>query len=85
MELTIGAAPDIEYLLWLQNFRNGINGAWTPFMEWVSMFATTYLILFAVFYYWNRDKRGGLYTLVSYCFCMFLTPVIKLTVCAYRP
>ena len=85
MELTIGAAPDIEYLLWLQNFRDSINDAWTPFMEWVSMFATTYLILFAVFYYWNRDKRGGLYTFVSYCFCMFLTPVIKLTVCAYRP
>ena len=76
---------DINYLLWLQNFRNGISDSWTPFMEWVSMFATTYLILFPVFIYWFWDKRKGLYTLVSYYFCMVVTPIIKLTVCAYRP
>jgi len=76
---------DIQYLLWLQNFRNSINDAWTPFMEWVSMFAVTYLILIPVFIYWNRDKRKGLFALVSYYFCMFFTPIIKLTVCAYRP
>lgn len=76
---------DIQYLLWLQNFRNSINDAWTPFMEWVSMFSTTYLILFPVFLYWFWDKRKGLYTLVSYYFCMVITPITKLTVCAYRP
>ena len=36
---------DIQYLLTLQDFRNSIQDAWTPFMEFVSMFATTYLIL----------------------------------------
>ena len=76
---------DIEYLLWLQNFRNSINDAWTPFMEWVSMFAVTYLILIPVYLYWNRDKRKGLLALTSYAFCMFITPIIKLTVCCYRP
>ena len=76
---------DLQYLLWLQDFRNGIQDAWTPFMEWVSMFATTYLILFAIFYYWNRSKKDGLYTLVSYYFCMVITPLIKLTACVYRP
>jgi len=76
---------DINYLLWLQNFRNSINDAWTPFMEWVSMFATTYLILIPVFLYWCWDKRKGLYTLVAYYFCMVITPITKLTVCAYRP
>ena len=76
---------DIQYLLWLQNFRNSIDNALTPFMEWVSMFSTTYLILIPVFYYWNCDKKKGLYPLVSYYFCMFLTPVIKLTACIYRP
>lgn len=76
---------DIQYLLFLQDFRNSIQDAWTPFMEWVSMFATTYLILFAVYYYWNVDKRSGLYALVSYYFCMVLTPLIKLTACVYRP
>ena len=76
---------DIQYLLWLQNFRNSIQDAWTPFMEFISMFATTYLILFPVFFYWFWDKRKGLYTLVSYYFCMLLTPLTKLTVCTYRP
>ena len=76
---------DIQYLLWLQDFRHSINDAWTPFMEFVSMFATTYLILLPVYIYWNRDKKAGLYTLVSYYFCMVFTPVIKLTACVYRP
>ena len=52
---------DLQYLLFLQDFRNNINDALTPFMEWVSMFAVDYLILFAVFYYWNCDKKRGLY------------------------
>ena len=76
---------DIQYLLVLQEFRNSIQDSLTPFMEWVSMFAITYLILIPVFYYWNRDKKGGLYTLVSYYFCMVVKPLIKLTACVYRP
>ena len=76
---------DIQYLLLLQDFRNNINDALTPFMEFISMFAVTYMILIPVFYYWNRNKKGGLYTLVSYYFCMLLTPLIKLTACVYRP
>lgn len=76
---------DIQYLLWLQNFRNSINDAWTPFMEWVSMFSVTYLILIPVFLYWSISKRRGLYVLVSYYFCMVITPIVKLTACIYRP
>ena len=76
---------DIQYLLFLQNFRNSINDAWTPFMEFVSSFAVDYLILIPIFFYWYIDKRKGLYTLVSYYLCMFLTPLIKLTACVYRP
>jgi len=32
---------DIQYLLFLQNFRNCINDALTPFMEMISLFAVT--------------------------------------------
>ena len=76
---------DIQYLLTLQDFRNGVQDAWTPFMEFVSTFAVDYLILIPVFVYWFWDKRKGLYPLVSYYFCMFLTPILKLTACIYRP
>ena len=69
----------------LQNYRNSINDAWTPFMEWVSMFSVTYLILIPVFLYWSISKRKGLYVLVSYYFCMVITPIVKLTACIYRP
>lgn len=76
---------DIQYLLWLQDFRNGIQDALTPAMEFISAFAVDYLILIPIFFYWFQDKRKGLYPLVSYYICMFLTPVIKLSACIYRP
>ena len=76
---------DIQYLLWLQDFRNHIQDALTPFMEFITVFAVDYMILIPIFFYWFMDKRKGLYPLVSYYFCMFLTPVIKLSACIYRP
>ena len=56
---------DIQYLLFLQNFRNGINDALTPFMEMISLFAVTYLIIIPALVYWCVDKRSGLYTMAS--------------------
>ena len=76
---------DIEYLLLLQNFRNAIQDAWTPFMEGLSHFAVHYLIVIPVFIYWCVDKKKGLYTLVSTLTCLAVNAVVKLTVCAYRP
>ena len=76
---------DIEYLLMLQRFRESINEALTPFMEQISLFAVTYLIMIPVFLYWVIDKRKGLYTLVSYYLCCGINAVVKLTACVYRP
>ena len=76
---------DIQYLLWLQDFRNSINDAWTPFLEWVSLFAVTYLVMIPVFIYWALDKRKGLYTLATYYAAVTVNAAIKLTACVYRP
>ena len=76
---------DIEYLLLLQRFRESIHNALTPFMESVSLFAVTYLIMIPVFVYWAVDKRKGLYTLVSYFLCCGFNAMLKLTACVYRP
>ena len=76
---------DLEYLLFLQNFRNGINDALTPFMEMISLFAVSYLIIVPAFIYWCVDKRKGLYTLASYNVCVAINAVVKLTACVYRP
>ncbi|WP_428073753.1 phosphatase PAP2 family protein [Candidatus Avelusimicrobium luingense] len=76
---------DISYLLFLQNFRNGIHDAWTPFLESISLFAITYIILLPVFIYWCINKRNGIYTLGAAYVCVAINAVLKLTVCAYRP
>ena len=76
---------DIDYLLMLQRFRERINGVLTPFMELVSLFAISFLILIPAFIYWCTDKRIGLYVLSTYALSSVLTVVIKLTACVYRP
>lgn len=76
---------DITYLLFLQNFRNNIHDAWTPFLENLSLFAVTYLLLLPVFIYWCVSKRKGLFTLCAMNLCVAINAVIKLSVCAYRP
>jgi len=76
---------DISYLLFLQNFRNGIHDAWTPFLEGVSLFAITYLLLLPVFMYWCLSKRNGLYIICATYLSLALNAVVKLSVCAYRP
>ena len=76
---------DIEYLLFLQDFRNGINDALTPFMEWISYFGIRNIILLPVFVYWCLDKRKGLFILVSWKISQTINAMVKLTACVYRP
>ena len=76
---------DIQYLLLLQDFRNAISNGLTPFLEAVSLFAVTYLLLLPAFIYWCVHKRSGLYTLASYATGIAVNATVKLTVCAYRP
>ena len=76
---------DISYLLFLQDFRNGIHDAWTPFLEGASSFAVTYLLLIPAFIYWCANKRKGLFTLAALNLCIAINAVIKLTACVYRP
>lgn len=76
---------DIEYLLFLQNFRNSINDALTPFMEGVSFFAISYIIFVPVFIYWCLDKKSGLYIFFAWNLSNALNSITKLTCCIYRP
>lgn len=76
---------DIQYLLFLQEFRNSIHDALTPFMEWISLFGLKYLIMIPVFIYWALDRKKGFYAISSFCICIAVNAVIKLSVCAYRP
>lgn len=76
---------DIEYLLFLQGFRNSINDAWTPFMEWISFFGISYIMLFPAFVYWCVNKRKGLFILTALKISQTINALVKLTACIYRP
>ncbi len=76
---------DINYLLWLQDFRYLTHDVWTPFIGGISSFGESYLLLLPLFIYWCLDKRRGLLTLASLYLCLTLTTLIKLTACVYRP
>ena len=76
---------DIEYLLWLQNFRTAIDDALTPFMMAVSDFAVGALVLIPVFIYWAVNKRNGLFILMAYSISNVINGIVKLTFCIYRP
>ena len=76
---------DIEYLLLLQNFRNAINDALTPFMEMISLYAITTLCIVPAFVYWCVSKRMGLFTFTAWSLTTAFNATLKLTVCAYRP
>lgn len=76
---------DIEYLLFLQRFRESVHDLPTPFLEWISLFSVTFLVMVPVFVYWSVDKKKGLYALASYCLCGAVNSLVKLTACVYRP
>ncbi|MBQ6774923.1 MAG: phosphatase PAP2 family protein [Synergistaceae bacterium] len=76
---------DITYLLWLQDLRNGMNDAWTPFMEWISYFGIRNIILLPVFVYWCLDKHKGEFILAAWKISQTINSIVKLTACVYRP
>ena len=76
---------DIEYLLFLQRLREMTNDILTPFMEWISLFAVSYLVFIPCLIYWIYDKRKGLFPLATYFLCVGINAVVKLTACVYRP
>ncbi len=64
-----GATMDISYLLFLQDFRNGIDNALTPLMDWGKLlFSVIYPFYFIALFplvlkvcskRFNRDKGGN--------------------------
>ena len=76
---------DIEYLLFLQNFRNSINNALTPFMEGISFFSVNYIILIPAFVYWCLNKKSGFFMFAAVRVSHLINACVKLTACIYRP
>ena len=76
---------DIEYLLFLQNFRESTDNFLTPFFNVITTIAAAGLIVIPILIYWCINKRNGLYILVSVGISRFINSILKLTFCVYRP
>ena len=76
---------DIQYLLWLQNLRNSLGGAFDEFFNALSKFAVDVLPFLPFVIFWGVDKSWGYFFLTNHWTGELINGVIKLTVCAYRP
>ena len=76
---------DIQYLLFLQNFRNATGGVFNEFFNALSKFAVDILPFLPYIIYWCVNKRLGYRFIATTWIGEVLNGVIKLTVCAYRP
>lgn len=76
---------DIEYLLWLQDFRNATENAFTPFMQFMTDFADPVLLFVPVFIYWCISKRTGLFLMFSLYASEVIAYILKLTFCVQCP
>lgn len=77
---------DINILLTLQEFRNGIGGILADFLKQITYLADskTVLVIMAVVY-WGVSKKFGTFLLMGWNANRLVNGFLKITVCAYRP
>ena len=77
---------DIEYLLLLQNFREGTDNVLTPLMMRISEFIIGIIPLLVVaMVYWVFSRKAGAWILLNVSGSYWLNGILKLTACVYRP
>lgn len=76
----------IDYLIFLQNFREVSGHVFDNFFLGITMFGEIFIpILFMTFIYWCVNKNAGIYILWSYTFGFITNLFLKTTACIYRP
>ncbi len=77
---------DIDYLLLLQTFRNGVGAFLAPFMLWISKFVCGYWVLAMIaMVYWVLDRKAGKRIIAGFTLGLLANGFLKLTFCIYRP
>ena len=77
---------DIDILLALQNFRNGIGGGLAEFFSKMTFFGElTTTPVFLAIVYWCISKEYGTYLMVGWGGNRLINGGLKVTACAYRP
>ena len=77
---------DIDYLLFLQDLRNGALGFLAPIMSWFTEFSVSALtVLLVPLIYLVFDRKNGKRLLCGMGLCYLLNGILKLCCCVYRP
>lgn len=78
---------DIDYLLLLQNFREGVlGGSLNVIAEKLSDFAVSPIpLMVAALIYWLNNKRAASFFFMNYGASKLLNELVKLFACVYRP
>lgn len=77
---------DIEFLLLLQNFRNGIGSIFTAFLSKMSLIEEMEVVLLIIaLIYWCVSKSYGTYFLMGRSGNRVVNGLLKVTACVYRP
>ena len=77
---------DIDILLALQDFRNGVGGALTEFFSKMTYFGEMNVVLIIIaILYWCVSKSYGTYLLMGWSNNRVVNGLLKVTACAYRP
>ena len=76
---------DIDYLLFLQQFRESAGALFTQFMLLISDISTKGAAVCTVLIFWSVDRSLG-YRIIANCLSGHLVNnFLKLTACVYRP
>ncbi len=77
---------DIQYLLFLQNIREALGGAFNSFfLQMSDLSYGIFVWLLACVMFWSVDKKNGRFLFLNVGFSRFFMQVLKLTFCVYRP
>ena len=77
---------DIQYLLFLQQIREAIGGAFNDFFLQISDLSYGIFIwTLACVLFWAVDRKGGSFMFLNVGFSRFFMQLLKLTFCVYRP
>ena len=76
----------IDYLLYLQAFRDTSHHVFDKFFLFITMFGEVTIPIIAItLFYWVLNKKVGQFMLFSYILGFIVNVAVKMTACIYRP
>lgn len=79
-------APQIDYLIMLQNFREMTNGIFDNFFMFITAFGEITIPMTVIAgIYWCIDSKKGMLILLNWSIATFICHFLKITFCIYRP